>query len=502
MYSTNPTSADGYWALCGGIHSPRLEYRHRSTLPGLLSVTRSQKAAHGQWASPPNAMDLTTFCGMGREVVKLVHLLCFATAAITIGLILGPATTAAATNLPHRNTSVHPDCANQPGRPRSAPAPLLAGGRSFPIVAGIDANGCDSWPYELASSVGIPHTFFAGEGFRPGIMAFEYGTRETTVRVDGQQLISVSNPTRQWREVYAGYSVCHRQTSSSNLTTTSVCLAPALDPRPDDLVLYIPFGILLGALVLFVVHYLRPAGPVRRRRHFRHSHALMLEAVSKDQSAVPESIDVRQLQRRLRRLEKLLTSDISESQHRWFMGHIASGRHGMALESIARWLAESDAPIPDHIRDEVLWIASSINVERVVQPILDASVHEDDAESEEAPQIGEGFDVPMDQFRQLVAEAVDALPEAFGRAMTNVAITVEEEAEGRNLFGLYIGHPLSKARFRQWSIHPDKIIIYRRTICSRCRTAEEVRAQVYRTVIHEIAHHFGIDDRRLRELGW
>ena len=438
---------------------------------------------------------------MGIRAVKVVELLCFTAAAITIGLVLSPATSAAVTKLPHRNTSAHPDCARQPGRPRSAPAPILAGG-TFPIVAGIDANGCDSWPYELASSAGIPHTFFAGKGFRPGIRAFEYGTRETTVLVDGHQLISVSNPTRQWREVYAGHSLCHRQASPSNLTTTSVCLAPAVDPRPDDLVLYIPFGILLGALVLFVVHFLRPAGPVRRRRHFRHSHALMMEAVSKDQTATSEPIDVRQLQRRLRRLEKFLTSDISESQHRWFMGHMASGRHGMALESIARWLAESDAPIPDHIRDEVLWIASSINVERVVRPILDASVHRDDAESEEAPEIGEGLDIPMDQFRQLVAEAIDALPEAFGRAMTNVAITVEEEAEGGNLFGLYIGHPLSRARFRQWSIHPDKIIIYRRTICASCHSAEEVRAQVYRTVVHEIAHHFGIDDPRLRELGW
>ena len=116
--------------------------------------------------------------------------------------------------------------------------------------------------------------------------------------------------------------------------------------------------------------------------------------------------------------------------------------------------------------------------------------------------MSDGFDVPLEQFKQLVAEAVDSLPEAFGRAMTNVAVTVEEEAEGRNLFGLYIGHPLSMARFRQWSIHPDKIIIYRKTICDSCRSEDEVKAQVYRTVIHEIAHHFGIDDPRLRELGW
>ena len=116
--------------------------------------------------------------------------------------------------------------------------------------------------------------------------------------------------------------------------------------------------------------------------------------------------------------------------------------------------------------------------------------------------LDEGFDVPIDEFKQMVADAVDALPEAFGRAMTNVAVVVEEEAAGRKLFGLYEGHPLANYRLRQWSIHPDKITMYRRTICEHSTSREEVRAQVYRTVIHEIAHHFGIDDPRLRELGW
>ena len=78
----------------------------------------------------------------------------------------------------------------------------------------------------------------------------------------------------------------------------------------------------------------------------------------------------------------------------------------------------------------------------------------------------------------------------------------EDEAEDRRLFGLYQGHPLTVYRIRQWSVYPDKITIYRRTICEYSHTRDEVRAHVYRTVIHEIAHHFGIDDPRLRELGW
>jgi predicted Zn-dependent protease with MMP-like domain len=174
----------------------------------------------------------------------------------------------------------------------------------------------------------------------------------------------------------------------------------------------------------------------------------------------------------------------------------------MALESLTRWLAESQMPVPDHIRDEALWIASSLQIEREVRPVLDAQVlaHEEDI-GPHAP-VTEGFDVPVGEFKQMVADAVDALPEAFGRAMTNVAVVVEEEAEGRKLFGLYEGHPLTMYRIRQWSVHPDKITIYRRTICEYCHTRDEVRAQVYRTVIHEIAHHFGIDDPRLRELGW
>jgi predicted Zn-dependent protease with MMP-like domain len=83
-----------------------------------------------------------------------------------------------------------------------------------------------------------------------------------------------------------------------------------------------------------------------------------------------------------------------------------------------------------------------------------------------------------------------------------VVVLVEEEATGRELFGLYIGVPLTRRWHPSWSIPPDRIIIYRRTICAYCASEEEVRAQVYRTVIHEIAHHFGISDPRLEELGW
>jgi len=113
-----------------------------------------------------------------------------------------------------------------------------------------------------------------------------------------------------------------------------------------------------------------------------------------------------------------------------------------------------------------------------------------------------GVDVPVDVFEQFVADALDSLPEQFGRAMTNVTIRVEEEAEGAHLFGLYTGVPLTKRPRGPWYANPDHIVIYRRTICSHCRSEAAVRALVHKTVLHEIAHHFGISDPRLEELGW
>ncbi len=113
-----------------------------------------------------------------------------------------------------------------------------------------------------------------------------------------------------------------------------------------------------------------------------------------------------------------------------------------------------------------------------------------------------GVDVPVAEFEVLVGDAIDSLPEEFLKAMTNVAITVEEEAEGRNLFGLYVGVPLTKRYYGTWYAKPDQIFIYRRTICDHCRTKAEVRDLVHTTVVHEIAHHFGISDPRLQELGW
>ena len=102
----------------------------------------------------------------------------------------------------------------------------------------------------------------------------------------------------------------------------------------------------------------------------------------------------------------------------------------------------------------------------------------------------------------MVASGLDGLPEELGRLMSNVAVTVEHRAGPPGLLGLYEGVPLTSRTTGYAGVLPDRITIYRKAICAICQSEQEVAVQVRRTVIHEIAHHFGIDDRRLRELGW
>jgi predicted Zn-dependent protease with MMP-like domain len=106
------------------------------------------------------------------------------------------------------------------------------------------------------------------------------------------------------------------------------------------------------------------------------------------------------------------------------------------------------------------------------------------------------------RFEEMVAEALDGLPEPLGQLMSNVAVTVEHGPGPPGLLGLYEGIPLTSRTTGYAGVLPDRITIYRLAICAACQTESEVAGQVRRTVIHEVAHHFGIDDGRLRELGW
>jgi predicted Zn-dependent protease with MMP-like domain len=111
--------------------------------------------------------------------------------------------------------------------------------------------------------------------------------------------------------------------------------------------------------------------------------------------------------------------------------------------------------------------------------------------------------VSPERFEELVGEALAGLPPQFAGAMENVAVIVEDHAEGQNLFGLYQGIPLTRRGPLSYAgVMPDRITLYQETISAHARNEEELVAQIRKTVIHEVAHHFGIDDPRLEELGW
>lgn len=112
------------------------------------------------------------------------------------------------------------------------------------------------------------------------------------------------------------------------------------------------------------------------------------------------------------------------------------------------------------------------------------------------------IEVEPERFEEMVVEALDGMPDELGRLMTNVAVTVEHDRGPRGLLGLYQGIPLPKRTASYAGVMPDRITIYRRAISAMCNSDAEVVEQVRRTVIHEIGHHFGIGDPRLRELGW
>jgi predicted Zn-dependent protease with MMP-like domain len=112
------------------------------------------------------------------------------------------------------------------------------------------------------------------------------------------------------------------------------------------------------------------------------------------------------------------------------------------------------------------------------------------------------IEVDPERFEEMVTSALDGLPKDLGRLMSNVAVTVEDFGGPPGLLGLYQGVPLTSRTTGYAGVLPDRITIYRQAICAICQTEQEVAEQVRRTVIHEVAHHFGIDDARLRELGW
>ena len=107
------------------------------------------------------------------------------------------------------------------------------------------------------------------------------------------------------------------------------------------------------------------------------------------------------------------------------------------------------------------------------------------------------------RFEQLVSDALDELPPELTRLMDNVVVLVEDRNEDEpSLLGLYEGIALTERGWDYGGQLPDRILVYRQALLEHCDTEEEVVEEVAITVVHEIAHHFGIDDERLHELGW
>jgi len=111
--------------------------------------------------------------------------------------------------------------------------------------------------------------------------------------------------------------------------------------------------------------------------------------------------------------------------------------------------------------------------------------------------------IDVDALEVFVAEALATIPNELRAEMENVAIIIDDESPPGPLYGLYEGIPLTRRGPMSYGgVMPDRITLYQDTISAHCHNEAELIAQIRKTVIHEIAHHFGIGDPRLKELGW
>ncbi|BBZ30896.1 hypothetical protein MMAD_51910 [Mycolicibacterium madagascariense] len=107
------------------------------------------------------------------------------------------------------------------------------------------------------------------------------------------------------------------------------------------------------------------------------------------------------------------------------------------------------------------------------------------------------------RFEELVSDALDEIPVELAKAIDNVVVLVEaRHPDEPDLLGLYEGIALTERDTTYFGSLPDTITIYRDALLDVCDSEADVVDEVTVTVIHEVAHHFGIDDERLHELGW
>ena len=113
-------------------------------------------------------------------------------------------------------------------------------------------------------------------------------------------------------------------------------------------------------------------------------------------------------------------------------------------------------------------------------------------------------EMSSERFEELVADALDEVPQELLDLMDNVVILVADDppAGQPDLLGVYEGYSLTDRGWSYSGVLPDRILIFRNPILGICDDEDDVVDEVAVTVVHEIAHHFGIDDARLHALGW
>jgi predicted Zn-dependent protease with MMP-like domain len=114
------------------------------------------------------------------------------------------------------------------------------------------------------------------------------------------------------------------------------------------------------------------------------------------------------------------------------------------------------------------------------------------------------LELDTDAFEALVTDELDALPDDMIDGLDNIVFVVEDRPEdgSLDLLGLYDGIALTERGQYGFGEMPDRIILYREPLLSICESMDELRDEIHVTLVHEIAHFYGIDDDRLHELGW
>lgn len=113
-------------------------------------------------------------------------------------------------------------------------------------------------------------------------------------------------------------------------------------------------------------------------------------------------------------------------------------------------------------------------------------------------------EISDDDFEKMVTEEYDAIPDEMFGDLENVAIVVANQPveERPRLFGLYSGHPLTTRGMYGFGELPDRITLYKNNMQEHSNDLDQLRTRVRITLVHEIGHYFGLDDKKLQELGW